>query len=117
MKQFLIVSLMITFATVGYAKDRHERRENRQQVRIEKGVENGSLTKREEKRLKKQQQHIDRMQEKAAADGTITDQEKLRLEKAQDRANRRIMKQKHDGQGRPEDVTSPTEPTEPAAAE
>ena len=99
----LVLSLATTaLARDGQGRDRNERREARQEARIQHGQRNGELTKREARRLKKQQHHIDRAQEKAEADGVVTDKEKMRLEKMQDRASKNIYKQKHDGQERKE---------------
>ena len=63
-----------------------DRRQERQEQRIDQGIQSGALTPREANRLEKGQQHVENLETKAQADGKITAKEKLRLEHAQDRA-------------------------------
>lgn len=77
---------------------RIDRREARQEQRIEKGVASGALTPREAGRLDKEQALIDRAQDKAQSDGVVSAQERHRLSHLQNRASHDIRRQKHDRQ-------------------
>jgi len=63
-------------------------------------VRSGELTKKEAKRLRKQQKNIAKTKRAAKADGQVTRKEKARLRKKQARASKDIYIQKHDGQKR-----------------
>lgn len=114
---FSIVALMISLTAEAH---RNQNREHRQQARIKGGVASGELTRKEAKKLRKGQKHIDRMQEKAMEDGVLSPEEKARLEKAQDRQSRRIRRQKHDGQDRNghhnPNAANPAQPADPNGA-
>lgn len=75
-----------------------DRRQERQEQRIDQGIQSGALTPREANRLEKGQQHVENLETKAQADGKITAKGKLRLEHAQDVQSKRIYRQKHDKQ-------------------
>ncbi|MGE4051743.1 MAG: hypothetical protein AB7F38_11785, partial [Piscinibacter sp.] len=66
--------------------------------RIDQGIASGELNKRETRRLQKEQNVIDRAENKAKADGTVTKAERRRLHKMQNHASRDIRHQKHDAQ-------------------
>ena len=74
-----------------------ERRTNQEQ-RIDRGIASGQLNKREASRLDKQQEHINKMEDKAKSDGVMTKKERARIVAAQDRASRHIAREKHDRQ-------------------
>ncbi len=73
-------------------------RQERQDQRIQQGIESGQLNEREAARLNRQQDRIDKMEERAKSDGVVTKGERRSLNKAQDRASRHIAKEKHDRQ-------------------
>jgi len=77
-----------------------DQRQDRQETRIDKGIENGSITAREADRLEHQQSKIDHAENRALADGKLNRKEAHRLEGMQDRAGRNIRHQKHDRQAR-----------------
>lgn len=77
---------------------RIDARQARQEQRIDQGVQNGQLTRRESARLSHQQAHIDRVEDRALADGSLNRREARHMEKMQDRAKRDIRRQKHDRQ-------------------
>lgn len=79
-------------------EQRIDTRQTRQEQRIDRGVEGGSITPREATRLEHQQAHIDHAENRALADGSLNRKEALRMEKMQDRAKRNIRHQKHDRQ-------------------
>lgn len=74
---------------------RVDKREMRQQKRIDQGVKSGQLTPKEANRLEKQQARIKKTEAKAKADGKVTPQERAKLTREQNRANRNIYKKKH----------------------
>lgn len=71
------------------------RREVRQEKRIQEGVNSGQLTTKEAMKLEKQQQHIQKLEEKAKADGVVTTKERAKITRAQNKANRNIRRSKH----------------------
>jgi hypothetical protein len=77
-----------------------DNRQGRQEQRIEQGVANGSLTRREARRLGKEQAGVVRAENRAEADGRVTRREAARLERRQDAASRHIYRHKHDRQVR-----------------
>ena len=74
---------------------RIDKREARQQARIAKGAENGSLTAHETQRLEKEQARVDNAEAKAKSDGTVTARERRRITAMQDGASRDIHRKKH----------------------
>ena len=79
---------------------RIDKRQDKQEQRIEKGVKSGDLTKKESKRLEKGQARIDAAEKEAMKDGKITKEERARIEKMQDQQARDIRKQRQDKQER-----------------
>ena len=69
-----------------------------QNKRIQHGVVNGELTKKETRQLKKQQKKLKRIKRKAMKDGVVTPKEQARIQKQEAKLNRNIYRQKHDGQ-------------------
>jgi uncharacterized membrane protein YebE (DUF533 family) len=76
-----------------------DQRQMNQEQRIDQGVESGQLNPREAKRLERQQNRIDRMENRAKADGVVTARERARIGAAQNHASRNIAREKHDRQG------------------
>lgn len=75
-----------------------DQRQANQEKRIDKGIASGELTKRETRRLEKEQVAINKAEDKAKADGTVTKAERRHLHKMQNHASADIHKQKHDAQ-------------------
>jgi hypothetical protein len=106
MKSFSIAVAAFAFAaSAGFAAaqdtastPRIDKRQERQQQRIDRGVQSGALNAKEASRLEKGQQRVDRMEDKAAADGKVTRKERRRIEHAQDRQSKKIYREKHDKQ-------------------
>ena len=83
-------------------KKRFEARQQKQERRINKGVQTGALTQKEATRLQRQEQRLDTRADKmAASGGKMTVGERRALERQQDAMSRRIYKQKHDKQTQP----------------
>jgi len=76
-------------------ESRVERRQDNQLSRIREGRQSGSLTKREVRKLKKNQKKIDRMERRYAKDGRIDKHERRKLTKALEQSSRRIYRLKH----------------------
>ncbi len=92
-----LVSLALA-ASTGMAQtvtQRVTKREVRQQARINQGVKNGELTKREAVKLEAQQAKINRDKKQAKADGVVTPQERAKLTREQNRASKNIYIKKH----------------------
>lgn len=77
---------------------RVDKREARQQKRIAQGAASGQLTPHETQRLEKEQNAVNKAEDKAKADGTVTAKERRHMARMQDRASRDIHHQKHDAQ-------------------
>lgn len=77
-----------------------DQRQTNQEQRIDKGIESGQLNEREANRLNKQQEHINKMEDRAKADGVVTNKERAKMGAAQNRASRNIAREKHDRQGK-----------------
>ncbi|MGE0404686.1 MAG: hypothetical protein AB7O65_00170 [Candidatus Korobacteraceae bacterium] len=74
-------------------------RQERQEKRIDKGVESGQLNEKEAARMEAQQQAIaDREARMRESGGKFTKGERVAIQKQQNRTSRRIYKQKHDAQ-------------------
>lgn len=79
---------------------RADRRESQQMDRIEQGVRQGDITKREAEELLTQQRHIQNYEKNIKEDGKVTLRERMQLEQKQDKANRRIAEERSDAQRR-----------------
>ncbi len=77
-----------------------DKRQAKQEQRIDQGVASGQLTKREAHRLEREQGAVNRAENKAKADGVVTAAERKRLHHMQDAASKDIHHQKHDAQVR-----------------
>ena len=74
---------------------RVDRRLSKQRERTRAGWENGDLTRREMKRIRKDQHKIARMDRRFGRDGRYTGHERRKLNKALDRASHRVYRAKH----------------------
>jgi hypothetical protein len=92
------LSAMAQAPAPGTNTPRVDQRQANQEQRIDAGVASGALTPRETRRLTREQDVIDRVENKAKADGSVTAQERKRLHHLQNRASRDIKHQKHDRQ-------------------
>lgn len=101
----LTIGLAFSIASIGAfaqtATPRVDKREGKQETRIDAGVASGQLNAREANRLDKQQDHVADVEAKAKSDGTVTKAERRRLAKAQNRTSENIYQQKHDAQTAP----------------
>ncbi len=78
-----------------------EQRERIQQGRINRGIENGSLTPREAARLEAQQARFERVENRdRASGGGLSGRERRQLYRDQNRMSRNIYRLEHNGRGR-----------------
>lgn len=77
-----------------------EQRQNRQAARIQKGIAQGEITRREAAKLFNQQRAIEHMQRDFMADGHLNRWEYAKLDRALDDASRDIQHQTHDNEWR-----------------
>ncbi len=103
---FAAMLIVVGLSANSSAQTRHrryphnlERREDRQQDRINQGIGSGSLNRRETYHLEKQQARIDRTEDRfRSSGGKLTNRERGILERRYNRASRNIYHQKHDAQ-------------------
>ena len=105
MKRVLLTVTAMTLLMTGMAYAETEtpvidQRQTNQEQRIDQGVANGQLNKREVNRLNKQQKHINKMEGRAKSDGVVTKKERARINKTQNLASRHLAREKHDVQGK-----------------
>ncbi len=83
-------------------KSRVIKRQNNQQKRIFNGVQNGSVTGGEFRRLENQQQRTRRLVRHSASDREVTNRERFAIHKRQDKNSRTIFRAKHNNRNPPE---------------
>jgi len=72
-------------------------RDVNQEQRIENGLQNGSITTRENSELQREEAHVDRMQARDMKDGSLSSAEKAKLTAAQNKVSRDITQAKSNG--------------------
>ncbi len=92
---FFLSSTVPVFAGHGYHQDRLLDRMERQQERIEEGIQSRELTRKEVKILKKQQRQIRRLVRVYREDGWLSKKERRILRNRLDRASNKIWRLKH----------------------
>ena len=97
---FFAIIMGVSFFANAQSTPKATKTQVRQTSRIAQGVENGELTRRETRRLERQQKHIQHEKRMAKADGVVTRRERANIRKDQKIANRSIYRQKHDAQSR-----------------
>jgi CRISPR/Cas system-associated endoribonuclease Cas2 len=100
-------AMILSFTGGAFAQTYHNRQANinkrqaRQARRIEKGVENGSLTARETQQLSRQEARISDLEAKdRASGGRLSTRERAELNRLLNTESGRIYRQEHDNQGR-----------------
>lgn len=97
---FFALMMGISFFAAAQSTPKVGKVQVKQNVRINHGVVNGELTRRESRQLKRQQKHIQVEKKLAKADGVVTKRERGHIRHDQRVANRSIYRQKHDVQKR-----------------
>ena len=93
----LAVSSMGAFAQFSVAPTpRIDQREANQQARIDAGVARGQLSRREARRLEREQAQIRVAERQAKSDGVVTPREHRQLERMQELASANIRAALHD---------------------
>jgi len=72
-------------------------RDVKQEQRIESGLQNGSITTRENAELQRDEAHVDRLQARDMKDGSLSRAEKAQLTAAQNKASRDIRRARTNG--------------------
>ena len=106
MKKLLLTVSAMTLMMSGMAFAQAEtpvidQRQANQYQRIDHGIASGQLNEREGNRLNRQQEHVNKMEDRAMSDGVMTKREQARVGAAQNRASHHIAREKHDRQGKP----------------
>ena len=96
----LAMAVVLTLAAAPASADRIDQRQYNQDMRIEQGLRDGSLTRYEAEKLRAEQDRIRAMERQAERDGKVTREERARLEAAQNQASRHIFQERHDGESR-----------------
>jgi hypothetical protein len=113
MKTKLILVALATFTAASvYAQSttntpRIDKREVKQEQRIEQGKSSGSLNDKEAVRLEKGQANVAAAEAKAKEDGKVTKKERAKITHKQNVQSKRIAKQKHDAQTKPAVTPAP----------
>ena len=92
----LAVASIGAFAQVTMPMSRVDQREANQQARIDAGVASGQLSRREARRLEREQAQIRAAEWQAKSDGVVTPRERRQLERMQEQASANIRAARHD---------------------
>ncbi|MDZ4082553.1 MAG: hypothetical protein U1E10_06440 [Bdellovibrionales bacterium] len=113
----LLMSLVVGSASE--ARERHDRRQTRQNVRTHQGAQNDQLTAGEKHRLQKSKRAIRRTEKRFENnDGEIGKKEAIVLEQMQDARSKQIYRLKHNDKTKGDgNVTAPVEPQPALPAE
>ena len=97
MKTVILASLLlaVTSATSFAGTPLINARQNNQQHRIFKGVQQGDLTFRESQKLQRGQDRVQNLEDKAKANGVVTPIERARIRAAQNIQSARIFLKRH----------------------
>lgn len=105
MISILAGGLLLGSAAMSFAQDtakegKIKQRKEKQQKRIAKGVENGSLTAGETARIEHNESKINKevRRDRKANGGNLTNKEKARVNRQQNKVSKEIYNQKHDDQ-------------------
>jgi hypothetical protein len=79
----------------GHYDNRFEQRQDRQHWRIKQGIRSGELTRKEAKRLHRQQRRLEKLANRFADDGYLDRQERRELRRRLNAASDRIYRLKH----------------------
>jgi uncharacterized protein YdeI (BOF family) len=103
MKKTIIAAIVALFVAPAMAQGnpntpRVDKREARQEARIEQGKASGELNAKEAARLEKGQDKVEAAEANAKSDGTVTKKERAKLTHMQNKQSRKIAREKHDKQ-------------------
>jgi hypothetical protein len=83
---------LILLTSVESQAGRFERRDSRQDNRIDAGIARGDITQREARILRNDQDRICELRESALRDGRLSERERMRLERRQNMTDRRFCR-------------------------
>jgi hypothetical protein len=92
---FGLLATAPVYAGHGHSQDRVSERMERQQHRIEQGIESRELTPKEAKILKKQHRRLHRLVREFREDGRLSKRERRILQRKLDKSSRQIKELKH----------------------
>jgi hypothetical protein len=101
-KLILAAAMMLSIAAPAHADhggrraQQVDRRLDGERARINAGVRDGSLTRHEAGKLRREMHQIRANERRAAADGHISRHEQARLNRQADHLSRRIYRERHD---------------------
>jgi uncharacterized membrane protein YebE (DUF533 family) len=96
----LLAMLATTWIAAQAPTPKIDKKEARQETRIDQGKASGQLNNREAARLDAGQAKVDGMQAAAKADGKVTKTERRAIKREQNRQSKKIYRQKHDAQAK-----------------
>jgi len=94
----MVAGMMMAGVVMAQNTPNLDKREARQQQRIDQGVASGQLNARETNRLDKREAKLAADEAAAKSDGTVTRAERRKLQREANRDSRAIHRQKHDAQ-------------------
>lgn len=104
MKKLTLIITVLFISTTVMAQSvktpKINKKQKNQISRIEQGVKSGELTKKETKRLMKQEAKLQKHKRIAKSDGVVTKRERSKLNHEANKLSAKIYKQKHDRQKR-----------------
>ena len=107
-RHFIAASIAVLSATLiapafaqGSSTPNIDKRQARQEARIEQGKASGELNAKEAARLDAGQAKVAAKEAKAKSDGVVTKKERAKLQHAENKQSRKIKRQKHDAQKAP----------------
>lgn len=102
-RMMVMTGLVVALAAPAFAGPQTpgvDKRERHQQQRIREGVKSGELTKREARKLEREQAKIRKEERAMKSDGVVTKEERKELHQDLNEASKHIAKEKHDAQTR-----------------
>lgn len=108
----LTVAATLVFGSNSEARERHDRRQTRQNVRVQQGAQNDQFTAGEKHRLQQSKRAIRRTEKRFENnDGEIGKKEAIVLEQMQDARSKQIHRLKHNDKTKGDGLkASPAEP-------
>ena len=91
----IMVAAMLFTVSLSWARGGIAERQKKQFRRINSGVKSGEITRRESKKLGREQRRIRQIRRHARADGRVNARERRHIHKLQERASRHIYLAKH----------------------
>lgn len=101
LRPFILSLLATALALPAFAQTQPkgvDQRQQRQEQRIQQGIQSGQLTPQEAARLQAEQTRIRNEEAAMKADGKLDPVERRKLQRDLDRSSRHIAKEKHDRQ-------------------